>query len=303
MKRNLDALVAAVFLLTLPFPTSHAQRGLGQLLDVAWDETQQRNLSRKGQAAMEITDVEWLHAETDHFIYHFSKRWMAERAAAESETYYGFIKRDLKIAEDKWEIKGHIFIFETEAAWKSFVARTGVDRWSGGICSGNEIFLLSPPQASPFTGITLPHELTHLVVNRFVRGRIPIWLNEGVAEQQSRRHFVTYTKPKGFGFRPPINVVSAPHYIPLEELTSANDYPDDPAKVRHFYIESVRLVQFLVEDHPKQDFLEFLQAMADGSKFESALDRIYGDVYRGLEAFETKFKEVAISKVKLIGEE
>jgi hypothetical protein len=273
-----------------------------KLEDLTWDSEQAKTLSRSAQQALSLENVEWNHAQTEHFIYHFQKKWMAERAASESETYYNFIKKDLKIQEDQWEHKGHVFLFEDEKAWKTFIENTGVDRWSGGVCIGNEIFLYSPPGSKPFTGSVLPHELSHLVVNRFVRGRLPVWLNEGVAEQQSRKHFVSYTKPKGFDFLLRPNVVSAEKYIPLQELTAANDYPSDEKKVPVFYTESVRLVQFLIEDHPDQDFLQFLQLMADGVRFENALDRIYGNLYRGFEPFEEKFRDVAISKVKLVEE-
>ncbi len=284
----------------LIFASRLAFADLSKLEDLNWDDSLAKTLSRSAVEALAIPGIEWKHAQSEHFIYHFQQRWMAERAAAEAETYYDLIKKDLKITDDQWEVKGQIFLFETKETWKTFVANTGVDRWSGGVCIGNEVFLLSPAAANPFTGSVLPHELTHLVVNRFVRGRLPIWLNEGVAEQQGRKHFVEYTKPKGFGFLLAPNVVSQDDYIPLDELTQANDYPADSKKVTTFYRESVRLVQFLIEDHPKQDFLEFLQAMADGLQFDHALDRVYGTLYPGLEAFESKYKDVAISKVKLI---
>jgi hypothetical protein len=223
---------------------------------------------------------------------------MAERAAGEAETFYGAVKRDLKVEDDRWEKKAHLFLFEAEASWKAFVDKFGVDRWSGGLCNGAEIFALSPPRGSPFTGIVLPHEIAHLAVNRFVRGRLPVWLSEGFAEQQARKHFAAYTKPKGYRFLLPPNAVSADAYIPIAELSSAGGYPDDPARVLAFYSESARLVQLLVEDHPDCSFLEFLQALADGAKFETALDRAYGRRYRNLEAFEERFREAAIVKAK-----
>lgn len=270
------------------------------LTDIQWSDSSTTSLSRSAQEALAIREVEWKHAESDHFVYHFAQRWMAERACAEAETYYELIKKDLKISEDRWEVKGQIFLFETDASWREFVQRSHVDRWSGGVCIGNEFFLHSPPAAQPFTGPTLPHEMTHLIVNRFVRGQIPVWLNEGLAEQQSNKHFAGYTRPKGFFFMPRLNVLSAEDYIPLQELIDASDYPAETEKVGHFYTESVRMVQFLIEDHPKQDFLEFLQNLADGMKFENAFDRVYGTVYPSMENFETAFKNVAISKVKLV---
>ncbi|MBI4024740.1 MAG: hypothetical protein HY360_07135 [Verrucomicrobia bacterium] len=267
-----------------------------KLEDMEWDDRQQRTLTRRAIEALSMESNEWHHAESEHFVYHFSERWMAERAASESETYYAQIKEDLKIDQDRWEIKGHIFLFEKEVLWRSFVAKSGIDRWSGGVCSGNEIYLLSPPKAQPFTGTVLPHEMAHLVVSRFVRGHVPVWLSEGFAEQQGRRRFLAYTKPRGHNLWVPVHPISAETYIPLEELTSSSDYPADEAKVRSFYAESLRLAQFLVEDHPKQDFLEFLQCMADGLRFATALDRVYGVQYRDLETFETSFKKVVITK-------
>ncbi len=278
---------------------AHAQTII-KITDLPENTEWDKSLTRTGQKALLIEGADWKHAESEHFIYHFQKRWMAERAGAEAETYYEQIKKDLKVPEDRWEVKGHIFLFESDVLWKDFIERTGVDRWSGGVCMGNEIYVLSPPGAQPFTGAVVPHEMSHLVVNRFVRGRLPIWLNEGVAEQQARKHFVGYTKPKGFGFLLRPNVVSEKNYIPLTELVLANDYPEETTKVGHFYTESVRLVQFLIEDHPRQDFLEFLQNMADGMKFESAFDKVYGTQYRDMEVFENAFKQVAISKVKLV---
>jgi hypothetical protein len=279
--------------------TGADKQGLTKIEDITWDEDKNLVLSRTGKAALVMEGIEWKHAESEHFVYHFVQRWMAERAAAEAETYYALTKKDLKIAEDRWEHKGQVFIFETELSWKALIEKTGVDRWSGGFCAGNEIYLSCTDTSNPFTGTTLPHELVHLIVNRFVKGRIPLWLNEGVAEQQSRKHFVGYTRPKGFNFLLRPNVVSAEKYIPLNEMALANDYPDDEVKVASFYTQSVRLVQFLVEDH-QQDFIQFLQSLGEGASFETAFDKSYGSQYRNMEVFEEEFKKVAISKTKLV---
>ncbi len=278
-----------------------ATRGTTEVRDLSWDRDDARGLTRTGRATLEMEGIEWRHAESDHFIYHFERRWMAERAAGEAETFYAVVKRDLKVEEDRWEKKAHLFLFESTKSWRAFVEKFGVDRWSGGLCSGNEIFALAPPQANPFTGMVLPHEIAHLAVNRFVRGQLPVWLSEGFAEQQARRHFAAYTTPKGYRFILNPTVVAPEAWIPLAELAAAGSYPEDPVRVVAFYAESVRLVQMLVEDHPDCSFIEFLQAMADGAKFETAIDRGYGRYYRNLEVFEERFREAAISKVKLLG--
>lgn len=279
-----------------------ATKGTTELREVSWDRDDARALTRAGRGTLETEGIEWRHAESEHFVYHFVRRWMAERAAGEVETFYAAVKRDLKVDEDRWEKKAQLFLFESAESWRAFVEKFGVDRWSGGFCNGTEIFALAPPQASPFTGIVLPHEVAHLAVNRFVRGQLPVWLSEGFAEQQARRHFSSYTKPKGYRFILSPTAVAPGAWIPLAELSAAGGYPEEPARVSAFYAESARLVQLLVEEHPDCNFLEFLQAMADGARFESAIDRVYGRHYRNLEALEERFREAVIAKTGLVGE-
>jgi hypothetical protein len=295
LKLNLCAL-----LIILNGPVLRASNS-ADLHDLNWNSQSEKDLSRMSLNAIHMENIQWQHAESEHFIYHYTKRWMAERISGESEMYYNQIKMDLKIQEDRWDLKGHIFIFEEETVWKNFVERVGVDRWSGGMCSGNDVFLLSPPQPVAMTGGTLPHELTHLVIYRFVRGSLPTWMNEGIAEQQGRKHSYGYGKAKGRGFVPRPNVLAPENYIPLSQLTSLIDYPADSEEALRFYTQSMRLVQFLIEDH-KQDFMEFLQSIANGNKFESAFNSVYGKQYPSYESFEEAFKKVAIARLKLMSD-
>lgn len=270
--------------------------------DLTWDDTQQEALSRTARMALKMENIEWNHAQSEHFVYHFAKRPTAEQVASETETYYEAIKKDLQIDQDRWEIPAQIFIFENKASWTAFISKTGIDPWSGGVSSGNEIYLPLLPGAKIFSRTTIPHELTHLILGRFLRGRPPIWLNEGVAEQQAHKHFVAYNKLKGLTVLMPTTIVSAAQYVPLKELTAAGDYPSDTTKVHAFYTESLCLVQFLQESGSAMDFLDFLQTISGGAKFETALDRAYGGKYRTLEIFERKFKEVAIARTRIIRE-
>jgi len=270
--------------------------------DLTWDDAQQDALSRTARMALKMENIEWNHAQSEHFVYHFVKRVTAEQVASEIETYYEAIKKDLRIDDDRWEIPAHIFIFENKAFWTTFISKTGVDPWSGGLTFGNDIYLPLLPGAKIFSKTTIPHELTHLILGRFLRGRPPVWLNEGVAEQQAYKHFVAHHKSKGLNLLMPTTIVSAAQYVPLTTLTAASDYPADPQKVHAFYTESLCLVQFLQETGSPADFLDFLQTLSGGAKFETALNRAYGVKYRTLEIFEQKFKEVAIAQTRIIRE-
>jgi hypothetical protein len=286
-----------LWLLGLGFSVAARAESPVRLEDMDWDEAQQAGLSRLAQKIATNPEAPWKHGQTEHFCFHYTQRKSAERAAAEAEAYYALIKKDLKIDEDRWEVKAHIFLFETGTAWVQFLVQAGVDRWSAGFYRSNELFLPSPSGITLDFGQTMPHELTHMVLHRFVRGVLPIWLNEGVAEEQARKHYYNRTTTKGSKIMVAPSLVSAENYLPLAILTVATDYPADEAKVRPFYFEALRLVQFLLEEHPNGNFLEFLQLTADGAKFETALTRVYTGYYN-LESFEKKFKKIAVYQTK-----
>ena len=105
-----------------------ATRGTTEIRDLTWDRDDARGLTRVGRITLEMEGIEWRHAESEHFVYHFVRSWMAERTAGEAETFYAAVKRDLKVEEDRWEKKAHLFLFETVDSWRTFVEKFGVDR-------------------------------------------------------------------------------------------------------------------------------------------------------------------------------
>jgi hypothetical protein len=265
------------------------------LQNLEWTEEGAQVLTRLGKAALELKDVEWKHAQSEHFIYHFTIPWMAERAAGEAEIFYSMIKEGLQIEKDEWEIKGHIFLFDQESLWGKFVEKQGVDRWSGGFHRKGEIFIPSTPNPYPFIGSTLCHEMTHLVIQRFVKGSVPTWLEEGVAESMARNCFQAYARGRNYRFIfEPFQVMEA-DYLPLREVVSGYDYPENPEKVSFFYAEALSLVKFFMENYPKIGFLEFLQEMADGKTSDTAFEKTYGTRFNNFEALEKDFRKFAIT--------
>jgi hypothetical protein len=199
------------------------------------------------------------------------------------------IKQDIGVTQDSYERKCHIYVFLNQQAWHDFVGSGKMEEWTGGWCTGRELFFASRPHFK-FQGPTLPHEMTHLVLHRFIAGDIPLWLNEGFAEFEGVRLYRNYLKARGYSLGNITDHVARSDYIPLNELTSAVDYPRSRDEVVNFYNESRLLVTFLYYQHGGMNLLlKFIKLSGDGARFESAWQEVYSSKYSSVDAFETKF--------------
>jgi hypothetical protein len=253
------------------------------------EELSDRNVSRMGDTALNLKDIKWEHGESDHFIFHTETGFLPLQLAVVAEWSYAEIKKDLDISRDLFERKGHIYVFLNEQVWRAFVGNGKLEPWTGGWCTGRELFFQSRPHFR-FQGTTLPHEMTHLVMHRFLKGDIPLWLNEGFAEFEGIRLYRTYLRVRNYTLTNIQDRLNRDQYIPLKDLTSAVDYPKTRDEVTAFYVESHMLIGFLCDQHGGMSpLLKFIKLQSEGAQFDSAWQDVYGDKYRDQEAFEKKF--------------
>jgi hypothetical protein len=254
-------------------------------------EIRDREVSSLGTTALAIRAAEWKAAETPNFVVHYHETAAGQAVASECEFYYRVIAKELERDTTKWERKGHVFIFENDEDWRVFQVVGGLEPWTGGIHHAGELFV--PRDAKKkFKGNALAHELTHLIVFRFFGAGVPLWLNEGLAEYTATRWYASYWRARGYRAHP-VSMATAPaDYLPIARLTSLLRYPGEAREVVAFYSEAERLVRFLSATD-KHRFSEFLQAMSQGARFESALDKTFGSRFYNVEALEKEFKPYA----------
>lgn len=237
----------------------------------------------------------WKHGETVNFIYHYSERTTAAAVATESEFFYRVIARELERDTAQWEHKAHIFLFESDEEWRTFQAAGMLDPRSGGIHSAGALFL-KRRGAAVLNDETLAHEIAHLVVARFFGSGVPLWLNEGFAENSAIRCRSAFFRARGYDAKPRYRAVSTETYIPISELTALVAYPADTVKLIAFYDESEKLTRFLMSVDRKA-FAAFMDGLSKGNRFETALSKAYGTRYINLDAFEREFKPFATSSI------
>ena len=265
--------------------------GLGALPEVAFTNLSDRNVTPLGQSALLIRGNDWKHAETANFVYHFFQSFVAGPVAQEAEYYYRVIAAEMEKETAQWERKCHIFIFEKPDDWRAFQGKASLDPWTGGICAGNELFIVRDPSYK-WKGNTLGHEVAHLVANRFFGSGLPLWIREGHAEYAASRGYAAFHRLRGYRARPRTQAVNPTRFISLARLTTALTYPTDPAEVEVFYDESERLVRFLSATN-KQGFARFFDALSKGNHFESALNKGFAGRFINLDALEREFKDYA----------
>ncbi|MBM3861751.1 MAG: hypothetical protein FJ395_19170 [Verrucomicrobia bacterium] len=233
-----------------------------------FDKLSNKKISDWGILALE-TSTKWKHGETEHFVVHFFANADAiarrcEKFYADTREFFGF-RHDLMGA-----LKSHVFAFHDPADWKSFKRQVKLADTTGGVARSHEFFYLSVTSDRQFDSLAhvQAHEMTHLVFNRFFNGRVPLWLNEGVAEYFGLKRIVDLTTFRSY--------VGRAKPFPLDKLFDAEKYPEQEQALRSFYAESAIVVDFLTHTAERRALLpKFIDAMIAKDDADAAL-KLYG---------------------------
>jgi len=233
-----------------------------------FDQLSQRRISDWGVLALEISP-KWKHGETEHFIIHFFSNGDAigrrcEKFYADIREFFGF-RHDLMGA-----LKSHVFAFQDPADWKNFRRQVKLEDTTGGVARSHEFFYLSVNEDRQFDSLAhvQAHEMTHLVFHRFFTGRVPLWLNEGVAEYFGLKRIADLNTFRTY--------VGKAKPFPLQKLFAAEKYPEGEQQVRSFYAEAAIVVDFLTSTSERRALLpKFIDAMIAKNDVDAAL-KLYG---------------------------
>ncbi|MFL5328160.1 MAG: hypothetical protein ACJ8C4_04540 [Gemmataceae bacterium] len=140
---------------------------------------------------------------------------------------------------------------------------------------------------SNFLGCVLPHETTHVVLgDLFADAPLPRWADEGMAvlaepRSQVERYSRTLIRRREAG-----------QLIHLGQLVSQTEYPS-ASMVTVFYIESVSVVEFLVNMKGPAEFVKFMHDASRG--FDAALAKHYG--FRSTADLEDRWLRATFTEV------
>ncbi|MFH0954319.1 MAG: hypothetical protein V1873_08315 [Verrucomicrobiota bacterium] len=230
-------------------------------------------ITPRGREILALPGISWKHAETPHFVIHYEQAIFARKVARMAEFFYSYIAQDLQGAQDRIKGRSHIFVFRSEKRWAEFRrAAMDVPEWTFSRVEGTVMFL-QQAENTALSGNVLAHEMTHLVITRFFTRRVPLWLDEGLAEYYGE---FAYAEFKGIkkSKRALFSRLADPY--PLDSLFHATTYPAGSKEVQSFYETAKYMVGFLLLDHPSSQLLPFMDAVIGGQEISRAFSSHYG---------------------------
>ncbi len=176
-----------------------------------------------------------------------------------------------------WEFtpRGPILI-EMFPSHDDFAVRTlGLPGMLGalGACFGRVVTLDSPKARDPGTfnwGVTLWHEMAHVITLQLSNQRLPRWLSEGISTFEEKR-----ARPE-WGREMDIPFARAIDHGRVLKLRDLNSGFMNPETISLAYYQASLVVEHIVEVYGQRKLRAFVQSYADGIDTEAAIKRTLG---------------------------
>src|SRR5262245_6960331 len=159
---------------------------------------------------------------------------------------------------------------------QEFFDVTRAPAWSAALNDGKiRVPVSGVKSVTPALAAVLRHELTHSFIQQIAHGRVPTWLNEGIAELEQGHT----TAPIGGRLAA---LYASGNQIPLNQLEGGfTSYGSAEAAVA--YAESLAAVEYIRNAYGMPDLARILQRVGAGQSIESALRSTIHGGYAELE--------------------
>ncbi|MBZ5524837.1 MAG: tetratricopeptide repeat protein [Acidobacteriia bacterium] len=220
------------------------------------------------------TEAGFHFQESSHFVLRYEgsnvQEGLRREIIAVLEQQYNTLLRDLGVAPQR-SISVSLY---TEQA---FFDVTEAPSWTAAVNDGKlRIPVSGMSEMTPALQRVLRHELTHSFVAQLARGRVPQWLNEGLAQIEEPR------SSANIGPRLALLYASG-NQVPLNQLESSFlSLSGQEAAV--VYAESLAAVECIRARYGMSDIARILQRLGDGESIETALRSTIHGGYASLEA-------------------
>lgn len=242
---------------------------------------------------MDARAVQWQEVRSEHFIvYYLEDKPFAGEVSRRAEEYYRRIAADLGYVRYsgfwKWDERAKIYIYRTH---EEFLEETNIPRkWAKGVARYEKKEIASFRAHGDFLDGLLPHEIAHLIFRDFVgfplSGEgVPLWIDEGVAQWAEKN-----TKTRAGGLMR-AHLRSGVH-IPFSDLTELDVRKVDDQGMAHlFYVQSITIIDFLIQKYGGERFTRFARGLRDGKSVDAALSAAYTNYIAGINDLEKKWIE------------
>ncbi len=213
---------------------------------------------------------DWNIKKSKHFIIYYREDPTSyiNQVSRKAEHYYKSITDYLGLRRFKfwtWDKRCKIYLYPGR---QEYLSKTSSVSWSQGGVHVVRKEIASYVHEEEFLDYVLPHEMGHIIFREMIGfdKKLPLWLDEAVAvlQEKDRRSYLAIAR----------KLVKEGSYIPLDELSGIRNYKSiDEQTV--FYSESASIIDFLLNEFGRDDFVIFCRRLRDGEEWEKALLRTY----------------------------
>jgi Protein of unknown function (DUF1570) len=227
----------------------------------------------------------WRRVDTPHFIIVGDVSARELRATATKfEGFHEALRRVLPSATTSAPVPTVVIVFPTDAAFTPFKPQyQGKPRPVAGYAApGLEANYIALTDDGDFNDRVIFHEYTHMVIANAV-ARLPLWLNEGLAEFYSTFALMDGGKRAQIG-RPVVEhlaLLDGSLRVPLADLLRVDHQSplyNEGNRVSDFYAESWALTHMLLNGQPSRvkELSEYLRRIDNGASQTEAWEQIFG---------------------------
>lgn len=236
---------------------------------------------------------DWSVVKSTHFIVYYKNAPgdFIEQLIEKSEYYYDKIADDLGLRRFDfwlWDNRAKIYIHDDAKAYQTATNQPG---WSVGCAIIKEKVIHTFPYAKGFFQTTLPHEMGHIIFREFVgfdNQAVPIWLDEGVASYQENLIY-------SMAHKLVIEAIATNKFVNLENLSKINpQLIKDNESALLFYAEAVSMIDYMVKEFGKDNFILFCQNLRDKADLERAISYAYP--FRNIQELDQAWQKYILNK-------
>lgn len=212
---------------------------------------------------------DWNIEKSKHFIIYYRQapseyinevRRRAEQYYRNITDYLGFRRFNFWT----WEERCKIYLYPNR---ETYLKESDSVSWSRGKVHITKKEIVTYVKKEQFLDYVLPHELGHIIFKEVVGfdKKLPLWIDEAVSvlQEKDRQRYLRFAR----------ELVEEGRYMSLKELSRLKSYGQISPQA--FYSQSASIIEFLLNNFGRDDFVVFCRRLRDGEEWKEALLKTY----------------------------
>ena len=217
----------------------------------------------------------WVFTEADPLRVYGATATLRHQVAAEATWMLTAIDEMLGLPPQMET--GFVFVIDHEADWDRILRAAGARVEGAALHIGREIYLRRSA-AGPAQWMDIPHELVHFRLWQTYGDRLPLWLEEGLAQYMGWELARQFQLERGLELERELPALAPEHLLPWEEVMQWRAYPASPEALTAFYRQSEELVaQWARMATPMQWREDIRRLIEEGETLRDTLITSYDD--------------------------